>query len=332
MMADDKPLTADDLRALIRLLEVEVSPTYDHEIDCLARGLTESCGPGALLPARLLLALLGAKLQVLELEDQARVRWHLAADDEYKSHRADEHDTHATLERTDVIRHYLAVIGGFNLVALGNEELERFIVSSIRTPDELFGLRLVQALLEARLALRDAQAEAIQADRQARADLAAHGVEVEDGIGRCQDCGGPADFDDADRVQCGCGSTVCSSCCEAFEGESYCARCVLDKLRAAWPGDLRAAGWSVAVHNDYRQDGKRYTFWLMVKDGRALKGEGRTDGDALDEIRAQVKALEESHQARQRFSAAQIDLEPDPPEEPRSDFDDPIDPELEPAP
>jgi hypothetical protein len=44
---------------------------------------------------------------------------------------------------------------------------------------------------------------------------------------------------------------------------------------------LRADGWMVAVHNDYRQDGKIHTFWLMIKDERAVKGEGRTDEEAL---------------------------------------------------
>ncbi|MDE2106740.1 MAG: hypothetical protein KGL39_56520 [Patescibacteria group bacterium] len=28
--------------------------------------------------------------------------------------------------------------------------------------------------------------------------------------------------------------------------------------------ELRAAGWSVAVHNDYRFNGKSYTFWLLT--------------------------------------------------------------------
>ncbi len=45
---------------------------------------------------------------------------------------------------------------------------------------------------------------------------------------------------------------------------------------------LRAAGWMVAVHNDYRLDGKSMTFWLLTHtDGRYVKGEGETDGQAL---------------------------------------------------
>lgn len=53
--------------------------------------------------------------------------------------------------------------------------------------------------------------------------------------------------------------------------------------------DLRAMGWSVAVHNDYRQDGKPRTFWLLTHpSGQWLKGEGETDREALDEIRSSV--------------------------------------------
>lgn len=45
---------------------------------------------------------------------------------------------------------------------------------------------------------------------------------------------------------------------------------------------LRAGGWSVAVHNDYRLNGERWTFWLFTHpDGTWIKGEGRTDDEAL---------------------------------------------------
>ncbi len=52
------------------------------------------------------------------------------------------------------------------------------------------------------------------------------------------------------------------------------------------PNDLRALGWVVAVHNDYRLDGVDHTFWLLTKNGRAVKGEGKSDAEALDEIRS----------------------------------------------
>lgn len=53
--------------------------------------------------------------------------------------------------------------------------------------------------------------------------------------------------------------------------------------------EIREAGWAVAVHNDYRQDGKLMTFWLFTKDGRCVKGEGETDADALNVIRKALR-------------------------------------------
>jgi hypothetical protein len=61
---------------------------------------------------------------------------------------------------------------------------------------------------------------------------------------------------------------------------------------------LRGYGWSVAVHNDYRQDGESHTFWLFTRaDRRWIKGEGRTDYDALqaaleDNDALQLKEIE----------------------------------------
>ncbi len=47
---------------------------------------------------------------------------------------------------------------------------------------------------------------------------------------------------------------------------------------------LRSAGWMVAVHNDFRLNGKSYTFWLFThSNGRWLKGEASTDIEALNE-------------------------------------------------
>lgn len=62
----------------------------------------------------------------------------------------------------------------------------------------------------------------------------------------------------------------------------------------ALPDDIRARGWAVAVHNDYRQGGEPHTFWLFTRDGRALKGEGHTDAEALDQVRSALAALEEA--------------------------------------
>lgn len=53
--------------------------------------------------------------------------------------------------------------------------------------------------------------------------------------------------------------------------------------------DIRAAGWAVAVHKDYRIGEKSYTFWLFTKDDRCVKGEGRSDAEALDAVRLKLR-------------------------------------------
>ena len=58
------------------------------------------------------------------------------------------------------------------------------------------------------------------------------------------------------------------------------------------PDDIRAEGWMVAVHNDYRLDGKFHTFWLFTKDDRAIKGEGISDAEALNEVRQKLGMLQ----------------------------------------
>ena len=48
---------------------------------------------------------------------------------------------------------------------------------------------------------------------------------------------------------------------------------------------MRDHGWMVAVHNDYRQGGEFHTFWLFThENGYFLKGEGKTDVEALSEV------------------------------------------------
>lgn len=52
---------------------------------------------------------------------------------------------------------------------------------------------------------------------------------------------------------------------------------------------LRGAGWTVAVHNDYRQGGHLMMFWLFTHpDGRWLKGEADSDRQAVIEIMSQA--------------------------------------------
>jgi hypothetical protein len=58
-----------------------------------------------------------------------------------------------------------------------------------------------------------------------------------------------------------------------------------NRLQESLPDDIRARGYSVAVHNDYRQDGVLHTFWLVTFESRCIKGEGRSDAEALEQIR-----------------------------------------------
>ena len=51
---------------------------------------------------------------------------------------------------------------------------------------------------------------------------------------------------------------------------------------------IRGAGWVVAVHNDYRKDGKPHTFWLFTKDGFCVKGEAETDAGALAVVEGEI--------------------------------------------
>jgi hypothetical protein len=63
------------------------------------------------------------------------------------------------------------------------------------------------------------------------------------------------------------------------------------RVRESLPDDIRAQGWSVAVHNDYRQEGKHRTFWLFTKGSRAVKGEAMCDRGALNEVRERIKKI-----------------------------------------
>lgn len=95
--------------------------------------------------------------------------------------------------------------------------------------------------------------------------------------------------------------------CVGFKGflerQYLSQRCHLDELdrleaklakaMEALPDDLRAAGWTVAVHNDYRQNGEAHTFWLFTRGTRAVKGEGRTDAEALNNARRTLSELED---------------------------------------
>lgn len=82
-----------------------------------------------------------------------------------------------------------------------------------------------------------------------------------------------------------CSTCDCTGDVHRADGEwlgqcPYCRPSVSD----GWPAKLsalRADGWVVACHNDYRLNGEACTFWLFTRACRAIKGEGRTDDEAL---------------------------------------------------
>ena len=61
--------------------------------------------------------------------------------------------------------------------------------------------------------------------------------------------------------------------------------------------ELRGNGWAVAVHNDYRLGGEHHTFWLFTKNGRAVKGEGRTDAEALAQVKDEIARLADQRES-----------------------------------
>lgn len=62
-------------------------------------------------------------------------------------------------------------------------------------------------------------------------------------------------------------------------------------VNARLPDDIRGLGWTVAVHNDYRLNGENCTFWLFTKGEQAVKGEGRTDVEALNQVRMRLREI-----------------------------------------
>ncbi len=75
-----------------------------------------------------------------------------------------------------------------------------------------------------------------------------------------------------------------------------------DKVEEAL-ADLRARGWRVAVHNDYRLDDKWCTFWLLTHEsGRGVKGEATSDAEALALARAAIDALGDEWQDIKGYS------------------------------
>jgi hypothetical protein len=61
---------------------------------------------------------------------------------------------------------------------------------------------------------------------------------------------------------------------------------------------LRAGGWMVACHNDYRQGGRRHTYWSFARGSQYVKGEGATDTEALAACTAAAAQLPDATEGR----------------------------------
>jgi hypothetical protein len=84
-----------------------------------------------------------------------------------------------------------------------------------------------------------------------------------------------------------------------------------EKCLEASPDDLRALGLMVAVHNDYRLNGETHTFWLMTrKDGMSFKGEGKTDAEALNQIRTLSRSITSAQNKTRRIVVVVVDAWP----------------------
>ena len=62
---------------------------------------------------------------------------------------------------------------------------------------------------------------------------------------------------------------------------------------------LRAMGWCVGIHNDYRVAGEARRLWLLTKpEGSYVKGEGTGEGTALSEAEAAIAVLRTTRTAQ----------------------------------
>lgn len=105
---------------------------------------------------------------------------------------------------------------------------------------------------------------------------------------QCDACGGSGTPVSGPPCMCG-GTGKMSEAARNLRQELVNLRTQLAAAEAGRPDDLRATGWAVAVHNDYRQNGVMHTFWLFTRDGVAIRGEGCSDAEALDRVRAAIR-------------------------------------------
>lgn len=58
---------------------------------------------------------------------------------------------------------------------------------------------------------------------------------------------------------------------------------------------IRARGWAVGVHNDYRSNGVPSTFWMFTKGDFCVRGEGPNDEIALAIVRREIERVEATY-------------------------------------
>ena len=104
-----------------------------------------------------------------------------------------------------------------------------------------------------------------------------------------------------DRPDCPCGHPFgtrgpCGACnCADDDGDlSSLAQDAPPKGPQSVLEQLRSDGWRVAVHNDYMLNGELHTFWGLTRGCCFVKGEGRTDGEALADAQRGIERLKET--------------------------------------
>jgi hypothetical protein len=54
---------------------------------------------------------------------------------------------------------------------------------------------------------------------------------------------------------------------------------------------LRMADWMVVCHNDYRLNHELMTFWSFSRGNEYVRGEGKTDAEAISEVEYNIQKL-----------------------------------------
>jgi hypothetical protein len=72
---------------------------------------------------------------------------------------------------------------------------------------------------------------------------------------------------------------------------------------------IRSRGWQVAVHNDYRMGGQDMTFWGFSRGDEWVRGEGKTDGEALHSVLEQIDGRPRIYVAGPYRAATQLEVD-----------------------